>query len=122
MEQTIENLTPFIKRVCPLILGGAIGAIVHRLRTKMSFWQFLASIVISMFVALSVGLISQEYFELADTITFVLCGVSGVFSKALLDEIEEIIKSASRIIESRYGRPNSIEIIPSVEIENDTER
>ncbi len=102
MEDILQSIMPYLKKYTPLVLGGIIGAIIHRMRTAMSIIQFLASLIVSMFVALSVGIVSQEYFELKDTVIFVLCGVSGVFSKALLDEIEEIIKSASIII--KYAR------------------
>lgn len=116
MEELIENLSPYLKKFGPLVMGGIIGAIIHRLRTQMSLIQFLASIIISMFVSLSVGLVCQDFFELEETVIFVICGVSGVFSKAILDEIEEIIKSVSGIIKSRYGK-GEVEVFPSSEIE-----
>lgn len=120
MEQLIECLIPHIKKYGPLILGGVLGAIIHRLRTQMTLLQFIGSVIISMFVALSVGIICQDYFELKDTLIFVLCGASGVFSKAILDEIEEIIKSVSGIVKARYGKSEQIEIIPGTEVEKNS--
>lgn len=108
MEEIINSVVQFftdnVKKFSPYILGGAIGAIIHRLRTQMSWKQFLGSVIISIFVALSVGIVCKDYFKIEeDTVIFVLCGVSGTFSKAILDELEEIIKSASNIIKTRYG-------------------
>ncbi len=121
LEQIIEYVLPYIRKYGPLVVGGFLGAIIQKLRTQMSFMQFAGSIIISMFVALSVGIVSQEYFNLKEPVIFVLCGASGVFSKAVLDEIDQIIKTASGIIKSRYGR-GDIEIIPSREIFEDNER
>lgn len=104
MDELIEFLNSNVKRFSPYILGGAIGAIIHRLRTQMSFKQFIGSIVVSIFVAMSVGIVCKDYFEIKqDTVIFVLCGISGTFSKAILDELEEIIKQTSVIIKARFG-------------------
>ena len=91
-----------IKKYSVFITAGAIGAIIHRLRTHMSFKQFISSIIISIFVALSVGIICKDYFELNENVIFVLCGVSGTFSKIILDEIEEIISNISNIIKNKF--------------------
>ena len=37
-----------------------------------------------------------------ESIINVLCGVSGVFSKTILDELEEIIKEASELIKVKF--------------------
>ena len=85
------------------VVGGAIGAIIHRLRNKMSFQRFLVSVAISMFVALCTGVVARDYFNLQESIVYVLCGVSGVFSESILDELEENIKNISVIIKSKFG-------------------
>lgn len=105
MEELIEFLIEHTKKYSPFIVGGAIGAVIHRLRTQMSLRQFLGSVVVSIFVAISVGIVCQEYFELSNSVINVLCGIAGTFSKAILDEIEEIIKSASGIVKSKFGNP-----------------
>ena len=85
------------------VVGGAIGAIIHRLRNKMSFKRFLSSVVISMFVALCTGVVARDYFNLQESIVYVLCGISGVFSESILDELEENIKNISVIIKTKLG-------------------
>lgn len=85
------------------VVGGAIGAVIHRLRHKMSWKRFLVSIVISAFVSMCVGVISLHYFKLEEPIIHVLCGISGVFSETILDELEDIIKSSSEYVKKRLG-------------------
>lgn len=92
-----------------MVLGGAIGAIIHRLRNKMSWRKFIASVLISMFVALCAGISCRYYLNLNDEVIYVICGVSGVFSEAILDELEEVIHSISGIIKSRYSKNNEYE-------------
>lgn len=118
MEQIFEFLAEHTKKYSPFILGGAIGAVIHRLRTQMSFKQFLGSVVISIFVALSVGIVCQDYFKLSEPVIFVLCGISGTFSKAILDEIEEIIGNVSTIVKAKFGvskQPQIEEGLPEME-------
>jgi hypothetical protein len=106
MEQIWDFIIDGTKRFSPYILGGAIGSIIHRLRTNMTIKDFLGSVIVSMFVAFSVGILCKDYFGIQkDTVIFVLCGISGTFSKALLDEIQQLIGNVSGIIKSRYGRP-----------------
>lgn len=96
-------LTNFADKYGLFVMGGAIGAVIHRLRTKMTFKRFLASVVISVFVALCTGAVCRDYFHLQDSVVYVLCGVSGVFSDTILDEIQELIKNVSNIVKSRYS-------------------
>ena len=103
MNDIIQVIHDYIKKYSLFIIGGAIGSVIHRLRTKMSFKQFIGSIIISVFVALSVGIICKNYFKLHEDIIFVLCGISGTFSKIILDEIEEIISSISNIIKNKMN-------------------
>ena len=91
-----------LKNSVPYILVGSIGAIVHRLRTEMTWRTFLSSLFISILVSLSVGVVCQEYTTLSDDVIFVLCGISGTFSKLLLDELEEIIADLSLYFRERF--------------------
>ncbi|CEN53373.1 phage holin family protein [Capnocytophaga canis] len=88
------------------VIGGAIGAVVHRLRHKMSWKRFLISIAISAFVSMCVGVICLHYFKLEEPIIHVLCGISGVFSETILDELEDIIKSSSEYVKKKMGVEN----------------
>ena len=103
MNSILETVLTFTQKYSPYIVGGAIGSVIHRLRNQMSFKQFLGSVIISMFVALSVGITCQHYLDLPDTVIFVFCGISGTFSKIILDEIEEIIKNISVIVKDKFG-------------------
>ena len=106
MEEYIELLNERLKKFSPYVLGGVVGSIVHRLREKgMSLGYFIASMFVSMFVSLCVGIICKDYFEIKqDTVIYVLTGISGVFSKDLLDEIQEIIKELSTIFKNKFGK------------------
>lgn len=99
----LEYLIEKIQGYSPYIVGGAIGALIHRLRTQMTFREFMASIAVSIFVSVSVGIVCKDHFQLSDNLVFVLCGMSGTFSKAILDEIQEIISSASDIFKKKFG-------------------
>lgn len=102
MEQVLDLLIEQMKKYSPFIVAGAVGATIHRLRTKMSLKKFIISVVISIFVAFSVGVVCRDYFKLQETIIFVLCGISGTFSNSILDEIEEIIKNFSKTFMNRF--------------------
>lgn len=104
MGLILEAMYDYIKRFSPYIVGGVVGAVIHRIRTQMTIIQFFGSVLVSVFVALSVGLLCKDYFEIQeDTVIFVLCGISGTFSKVILDEIEEIIKYTSVIVKNKFG-------------------
>ena len=49
------------------------------------------------------GVVARDYFNLQEPIVYVLCGVSGVFSESILDELEENIKNVSVIVKSKFG-------------------
>lgn len=107
MTDIMETVYDYCKRFFPFIIGGLMGSVVHRMRNQMNFAQFAGSIVISVFVALSVGIICRDYFEVEEeSIIFVLCGVSGTFSKVILDEVEEILKNISVIFKNRFVKKN----------------
>lgn len=106
MEQYLELLNEGLKKFSPYILGGVIGSIVHRLRVKgMNLADFIASLFISIFVSLCVGIVCKDYFEIKqDTVIFVFTGISGAFSKDILDELQELIKEISVIVKSRLEK------------------
>lgn len=92
------------------VLGGAIGAIIHRLRKKMTIKKFLASVVISMFVSLCAGISCRHYLKIPEELIYVICGLSGVFSEAILDEIESVIHMLPDALKSKLGvHDNSID-------------
>lgn len=94
----------FMKRFSPYVIGGATGAVIHRMRTEMSLITFFKSVVISIFISICVGILCKDYLKVQnENIIFVLCGISGTFSKIILDEIEQIIKLASVYVKTKIG-------------------
>tara|TARA_R110002167_G_scaffold190638_1_gene392918 strand:+ start:1171 stop:1488 length:318 start_codon:yes stop_codon:yes gene_type:complete len=105
MIDTVQNL---VNRFGLFVIGGLIGAIVHRLRNRMSWRKFIATLGISAFVGLSVGILLRNYFNAPEEVVFVACSVSGVFSKDLLDEVQQIIALLSDYIKQKLkGKPSS---------------
>lgn len=100
----METLTAFTTKYGFFILGGAIGSVIHRLRNKMPLKRFISSIIISIFVGLSTGIICRDYFHLQESIAYVLCSISGVFSELILDEIQEIIKKLSNLVYNKLNK------------------
>ena len=104
-----KMLYDFYSKYGFFIIGGAIGAFVHRTRRKMSFIRFLKFLVVAVVVALGVGIIARDYFNIPETVTYVLCGIFGAFSEDLLNEIEEFIHSLSEIAKKKLGVDNTNE-------------
>ena len=103
-EKIITFLTGIGEKYGPAIVAGSVGAVIARLRKKMSPRQFIGSIIISIFVSISVGVVAKDYLLIKqESLINILCGISGVFSKTILDELEEIIKDLSNIVKIRLG-------------------
>lgn len=104
MQETLIVIWDFLKRYSPFIVGGAIGAIIDRMRKEMTWFAFFKSIVISIFLSICVGIVCKDYLMIkSENIIFVFCGISGVFSKVILDEIETILKLAPVFVKSKLG-------------------
>lgn len=92
------NLIEGIEKYIPAGVAGAVGAIIMRIRKYMTLGQFIGSVVISIFVALSTSIICRDFFMIKqESIINVLCSIFGIFSKLILDELEEILQFASEI-------------------------
>ena len=103
-EKIITFLTEIGEKYGPAIVAGSVGAVIARLRKKMSPRQFIGSIIISIFVSISVGVVAKDYLLIKqESLINILCGISGVFSKTILDELEEIIKDLPNIVKIRLG-------------------
>jgi hypothetical protein len=99
-----DNIMDFIKKFNPYILGGAIGSVIHRMRTEMSLTAFLKSVVMSIFISTCVGIACKDYLMIKnENLIFMACGLSGAFSKLILDEIEQILKLASVYVKVKLG-------------------
>ena len=103
-EKIITFLTGIGEKYGPAIVAGSVGAVIARLRKKMSLRQFIGSVIISIFVSISVGVVAKDYLLIKqESLINILCGISGVFSKTILDELEEIIKDLSNTVKVRLG-------------------
>lgn len=97
----IEYLTTLANKYGGYVIGGLVGAIVHRIRNTMSFKKFLGVLFISAFVGFCVGVVMKNYLHSADEVIFVACSISGVFSKDILDEIQEVISYVSLYVKRK---------------------
>ena len=101
IKELFDAISEFLKPYVIYISGGAMGAILRVFRFKTSFKDIVGSVLISVFVGFSFGILSEEYFGInKPEIVYIICSVSGTFSKIILDEVEEIIKGVSTFIKS----------------------
>ena len=85
------------------IVGGAIGAIIHRMRVRMSPLRFIKFLFVAIVLALAAGIICRDIFHLPETTIYVICGVFGAFSEEILDEVEDFIRHASEMTREKLG-------------------
>ena len=104
MERFLKGVENFTDKFGLFIIGGLIGAIVHRARNTMDIKKFLAVLLISAFIGVIVGILSRNYLNANEEVTFVIVSLSGVFSKDLLDEIEALIKYISVVVKKLFEK------------------
>lgn len=102
-----EYLVDIAERYGGFVVGGLVGAIVHRIRNAMGFCKFLGVLFISAFVGFCVGVMMKNYLNPPVEVMFVACSISGVFSKDILDEIQQIIKNISDFVKSKLKTKNN---------------
>ena len=107
-----ESIVEVAKKYGFFVIGGAIGAVIHRLRTKMSWGRFIASVLVSMFVALCVGIVARDCFNIKESVVYAMCGMSGVFSDIILDEIQECLQLLPDWVRTRLHIKEKIVISP----------
>ena len=90
------------------ILGGLIGAIVHRLRTKMSWRRFISTMLVSGFMGFCVGILLKNYIGAPEEVVFVACSLTGVFSNDILDQLKEIVGFLSEFVKALLKKKGSI--------------
>ena len=103
MDKATLFLETLNSKYGPAIIAGLVGAFIARLRKKMTIRYFISSVIIAVFVSIGVSFICKDYFDISENLTNVCCGVSGVFSRDLLNEIEEIIKDLSGFVKKKIG-------------------
>lgn len=110
MKNTILNsMVEFGDKYGIAILIGAISAVIHKIRKNLSAKQFLGSIFISIIVSISISGVCACYFStMPDTIVHIFCGIGGIFSQDILNELEETIKCLSDYIKMKCGIKDEI--------------
>lgn len=84
----------------PFLLGGFIGALVNRMRKRMSWKKFFASVFLAMFVGWVVGISLSSLFEFQTPFVYAICSMAGAFSEDLLDEVEKLVGAFSDIVKN----------------------
>lgn len=105
MNETIDLL---IKKYGGIAIAGLIGAVVRRFRKYMSWWRFAATIGTSIFISVITGIFFREWTDWSDAAIFGACGIAGVFSDEILDEIQETIKEIPNLFKSWFKSKTNI--------------
>ncbi|MEB3036020.1 hypothetical protein [Capnocytophaga ochracea] len=92
----------FFSKYSFFLLAGAIGAAINKLRKAMSWKRFCRSCVIAVFTSLCAGILFLHFFQLPIPVVNALCGITGIFSEYILDEIEEMIRNASDYLKKKF--------------------
>lgn len=87
-----------------LAIAGFVGALVKRFRKKMSNIRFLGTVGVSVFIGVVSGIFIREWTDFPEEVIFAICGLSGVFSDEILDEILDIIKGFGEIVKKWIGK------------------
>lgn len=103
MIKFLEYVEFFCSKYGFFIVGGILGAVIHRMRKKMSWSRFIKFLITAIIVALASGIIARDWFNIPETVTYVICGVFGAFSEDILNEVEEFIHSLSDIAKKKIG-------------------
>lgn len=93
-----EIIYLFEKFGITFVVGGLIGAIIQRMRKRMSWKKFISVAIMGMFVGWIIGTALTEWTNLSDRIVYSACALSGVFAEDLLKEFEQTIKKLSDFI------------------------
>ena len=92
----------FFSKYSFFLLAGAIGAAINKLRKAMSWKRFCRSCIIAIFTSLCAGILFLHFFQLPIPLVNALCGITGIFSEYILDEIAEMIRNASDYLKKKF--------------------
>jgi hypothetical protein len=91
LNQCYTYIVLNLKNAAPLLIAGAIGAIIKRLRYgKMTPKRFIEQVVISAFLAWCLGVTLQYWLKLPNEVIYAIVSLSGMFHEIILDELEEV--------------------------------
>lgn len=91
----LKSITWLEKFGITFVIGGLIGAVVQRMRKRMSFSKFISVAVMGMFVGWIIGSVLTEWTNFGDKVIYSACALSGVFAEDILKEFEQLIKKLS---------------------------
>lgn len=77
------------------VIGGLIGAVVQRMRRRMTWRKFISVTIMGMFVGWIVGTILTEWTNFGEKVIYSACALSGVFAEDILKEFEKLISKLS---------------------------
>jgi len=80
------------------VIGGFIGAVVQRMRRRMTWRKFISVAVMGMFVGWIVGTVLTEWTNFGEKVIYSACALSGVFAEDILKEFEKLISKVSEFI------------------------
>ena len=84
----------------PFLIGGFVGALVNRMRKRMTWKRFLASIFLAMFVGWVVGISLSSLFNFQTPFVYAICSMAGAFSEDIMDEMEKVVGNISEWIKT----------------------
>ncbi|WP_312351235.1 phage holin family protein [Empedobacter sp.] len=84
----------------PFLIGGFVGALVNRMRKRMTWKRFLASIFLAMFVGWVVGISLSSLLDLPTPFVYAICSMAGAFSEDILDETEKLLSNVSELVKN----------------------
>jgi len=99
----MQTLLDLFYKYSGFLLAGVIGASINKLRKRMSWKRFFRSCIIAVFTSLCAGVLFLHLMQLPIPVVNALCGIVGVFSESILDEIEDFIKKASNYIDKKLN-------------------
>lgn len=80
------------------VIGGLVGAVVQRMRRRMTWQKFISVAVMGMFVGWIVGTILTEWTNFGEKVIYSACALSGVFAEDILKEFEKFISKLSEFL------------------------
>ena len=80
------------------VIGGLVGAVVQRMRRRMTIRKFISVAVMGMFVGWIMGTILTEWTNFGEKVIYSACALSGVFAEDILKEFEKFISKLSEFL------------------------
>lgn len=77
------------------VIGGFLGAVVQRMRRRMTISKFISVAVMGMFVGWIIGSVLTEWTNFGEKVIYSACALSGVFAEDILKELEKLILKLS---------------------------